>query len=195
MAKGPRYKTPQRRRKEGKTNYHKRKKLLISKKNRLVIRASNNNVNVQFVKSKLGGDIILASALSKELVKKFDWQLSTGNLPAAYLTGYMAGIKAKKNKINNLILDLGIANHFHRQLAAFKGVLDAGLDVPHRESFFPESFEKRIDGSHIQDYAKLLAEKDEEKYKLRFSNYLKKIDPLKITKIFNDTLNKIKNTA
>ncbi len=195
MAKGPRYKIPQRRRKEGKTNYHKRKKLLISKKNRLVIRASNNNVNVQFVKSKLGGDIIIASALSKELVKKFAWQLSTGNLPAAYLTGYMAGIKAIKNKINNLVLDLGIANHFHRQLAAFKGVLDAGLDIPHRESFFPEGFEKRIDGSHIQDYAKKLAEKDEEKYKLRFSNYLKKIDPLKITKIFSDTLNKIKNTA
>ena len=85
-----------------------------------------------------------------------------------------------------------MANHFHRQLAAFKGVLDAGLDVPHRESFFPEGFEKRIDGSHIQDYAKMLAEKDEEKYKLLFSNYLKKIDPLKITKIFNDTLNKLK---
>lgn len=195
MAKGPRYKVLPRRRKEGKTNYHSRKKLLKSNKNRLVIRASNNNIIIQIVKSNLGGDIILCSAISKELHKNYGWPLNTGNLPAAYLTGYIAGIKAKKKNLDNAILDLGIICHSNRQLAAFKGVLDAGIDVPHKASFFPDGFEERINGSHIQEYAKKLAEKDEENYKLRFSSYLKKIDPQKITNIFNETLNKIKNTA
>ncbi len=191
MAKGPTYKLPPRRRREGKTNFQSRKKLLMSKKNRLVIRVSNKNTNIQFIKSKVGGDLVLTSASSKELVKNFGWQLNTGNLPAAYLTGYIAGLRAKKKNINNTVLDLGIISHFHRQLAAFKGVLDAGIEIHHKETFFPEVFEERINGSHIQEYAKILTA-DNELYKIRFSNYLKKIDPLKITNIFNETLDEIK---
>ena len=61
MAKGPRYRRPFRRRAEGKTNYHKRLKLLKSKKLRAVIRASNNHITVQIVQSKLGGDKIIIS--------------------------------------------------------------------------------------------------------------------------------------
>ncbi len=194
MAKGPTYKLPPRRRREGKTNYHSRKKLVMSKKNRLIIRASNKNIIVQFIKSKFGGDLVLTSAFSKELVKSYGWQLNTGNLPAAYLTGYIAGIRAKKENINDSILDFGLMSHFHRQLAAFKGVLDAGIEIPHKESFFPQGFEERINGNHIQNYAKLLAV-DDEQYKLKFSNYLKMIDPLKITSIFNKTLNEIKRTV
>ncbi len=160
----------------------------------MIIRASNKNIIVQFIKSKFGGDLVLTSAFSKELVKSYGWQLNTGNLPAAYLTGYIAGIRAKKENINDSILDFGLMSHFHRQLAAFKGVLDAGIEVPHKESFFPQGFEERIKGNHIQNYAKLLAV-DDEQYKLKFSNYLKIIDPLKITSIFNKTLNEIKRTV
>ena len=65
MAKGPRYRRPFRRRFEGKTDYHKRMKLLKSRKLRVVIRASNNNIRAQFVQSKLGGDKVLISAFSK----------------------------------------------------------------------------------------------------------------------------------
>lgn len=194
MAKGPTYKLPPRRRREGKTNYHSRKKLLMSRKNRLIIRASNKNIIVQFIKSKFGGDSVLASAFSKELVKNYGWQLNTGNLPAAYLTGYIAGIRAKKENINDSILDLGLMSHFHRLLAAFKGVLDAGIEIPHKELIFPEGFEERINGNHIQNYAKLLAV-DDELYKLKFSNYLKLINPLKITSIIDKTLNEIKRTV
>ncbi|MCK4282432.1 MAG: 50S ribosomal protein L18 [Candidatus Lokiarchaeota archaeon] len=194
MAKGPTYKLPPRRRREGKTNYHSRKKLLMSRKNRLIIRASNKNIIVQFIQSKLGGDFVLTSAFSKELVKGYGWQLNTGNLPAAYLTGYIAGIRAKKKKINDSILDLGLMSHFHRQLAAFKGILDAGIEIPHKEFFFPQGFEERINGTHIQNYAKLLAV-DDEQYKLKFSSYLKMIDPLKITSIIDKTLKEIKRTV
>lgn len=49
MAHGPRYRVPFRRRREGKTNYHKRLKLLKSKKPRLVVRKTLNHHIAQIV--------------------------------------------------------------------------------------------------------------------------------------------------
>ena len=196
MARGPRYKRPFRRRAEGKTDYHKRLKLLKSRKLRLVIRASNNHIRVQIVESKLGGDKIISSAFSRELTSKFNWTANTGNLPAAYLTGYLAGLRAKKNEINEAILDLGIFYHRNRVLAAFKGVIDAGITVPYREEFFSEDIDEKIKGSHIENYAKSLKKDEPEIYEQVFSGYLKrKVDPSKMSNIFNSTLKKIENNA
>ena len=61
MAKGPRYRRSFRRRAEGKTNYHRRMKLIKSKKLRAVIRASNNHIIVQIIQSKVGGDKVIVS--------------------------------------------------------------------------------------------------------------------------------------
>ncbi len=197
MAHGPRYRVAKRRRYEGKTNYHRRMKLLKSRKLRVVIRASNNHIVVQIVESKKAGDKILVSAFSGELLKKYDYKANTGNIPASYLTGYLAGIRAKKNNINDAILDLGIFYHRNRVLAAFKGLLDAGIEVPHKEDFFPKNLEERIKGTHIENYAKILKQSEPEKYDQIFSGYLKKnkIDPNKISKIISNTLQKIENTA
>ena len=195
MAKGPRYRRPLRRRYEGKTDYHRRLKLIRSNSIRAVIRASNNNIIVQLIESKSGGDKILVSAFSKELSKNFDWKANTGNIPAAYLTGYLAGLRAKKQNITNAILDLGIFYHHNRVLAAFKGLLKAGMDIPYREEFFPDNFDVRINGSHIENYAKYLKNEDPETYQQRFSGYLKKkkIDPLKMGQLFSNTLKIIEN--
>ncbi|MHA1483351.1 MAG: 50S ribosomal protein L18 [Candidatus Heimdallarchaeaceae archaeon] len=196
MARGPRYRRPFRRRAEGKTNYHKRLRLIKSRKLRLVIRASNNHVRVQVVESKIGGDKVLISAFSKELTSKFDWTANTGNIPAAYLTGYLAGLRAKKNKIEEAILDLGIFYHRTRVLAAFKGVIDSGIEIPHREEFFPDNIGEKINGSHIEKYAKLLKKDEPEIYEQVFSGYLKnKVDPSKISSYFDNTLKKIENNA
>jgi large subunit ribosomal protein L18 len=196
MAHGPKYRLPFRRRREGKTNYHKRLKLLKSRKLRLVIRASNNHIIVQVVESKLSGDRVLVAAFSKELPKKFDWKLNTGNIPAAYLTGYLAGLRAKKNNIQEVILDLGVFNHRFRVLAAVKGFLKSEIELPYREEFFPENFEAKLDGSQIETYAKLLKQKEPEKYELAFSSYLKnKVDPLKIKQNVSSTLKKIQSGA
>ncbi|TXT58345.1 MAG: 50S ribosomal protein L18 [Promethearchaeota archaeon] len=193
MATGPRYRVPFRRRKEGKTNYYRRLKLLKSRRLRAVIRVSSNHTRVQIIKSKFGGDEILVSAYSKELSNGYAWEASTSSLPAAYLTGYLAGIRAKENDINDCILDIGLFYHKNRVLAAFKGLIDAGLEIPHREEFFPESLEERYNGSHIEEYAKLLNEENPEKYEEQFSGYLKKkIDPRKMTSMFDNTLKKIK---
>jgi large subunit ribosomal protein L18 len=197
MAHGPRYRRAKRRRFEGKTNYQRRLKLLKSRSLRVVIRASNNHIVVQFVESKKGGDSIVVSAFSKELTKKYSYSANTGNVPAAYLTGYLAGLRAKKKKIQEAILDLGIFYHRYRVLAAFKGVIDAGIEVPHRDDFFPENLEDRIKGSHIENYAKSLKQNEPEKYDHLFSGYLKKdkINPLKIGQIISTTLQKIENSA
>jgi len=195
MAKGPRYRRSLRRRVEGKTNYHRRLKLIKSKSIRAVIRASNNNITVQLIESKAGGDKVLVTAFSKELTKKFGWQVNTGNIPSAYLTGYLAGLRAKKQKIIEAILDLGIFYHQNRVLAAFKGLLEAGINIPYREEFFPENIEERINGSHIENYAKYLKTEDPENYQQRFSGYLKKkkIDPLKMGQLFSNTIKAIEN--
>ena len=197
MAHGPRYKRSFRRREEGKTNYHKRLKLLKSRKLRLVIRASNNHVRVQFVESKMGGDKILISAFSKELIRDFGYIANTGNIPAAYLTGYLAGLRAKKANIKEAIIDLGIFYHRNRALAAFKGVLKADINIPHRDEFFPENLEEKINGTHIENYAKLLKNEEPEKYSQLFSGYLNKnkIDPTNINQIISNTLKSIENNV
>lgn len=197
MARGPRYRIAKRRRYEGKTNYHKRLKLLKSRRLRVVIRASNNHIVVQFVESKKAGDKVLVSAFSRELLKKYDYNANTGNIPASYLTGYLAGLRAKKNNIQDVIADLGIFYHRNRVLAAFKGIIDAGVEVPHKEDFFPETLEKRIKGNHIENYAKILKQSEPEKYDQIFSGYLNKnkINPVKISQIISKTLQKIENSA
>jgi large subunit ribosomal protein L18 len=197
MGYGPRYRRAKRRRIEGKTDYRKRLKLLKSRKIRIVIRASSNHIRVQFVESKKGGDRILVSAFSKELAKTFGYKANTGNQPSAYLTGYLAGLRAKKNNINEGILDLGMFYHRNRVLAAFKGVLKAGIEIPYREEFFPEDLEENINGSKIENYAKMVKQNEPEKYEILFSGYIKKnkIDPMKLSQLISTTLKKIENSA
>jgi large subunit ribosomal protein L18 len=196
MAKGPRYRRPFRRRAEGKTNYHRRMKLLKSNKLRVVIRVSNNHVIVQIIQSKIGGDKIVVSAHSKELVSKFGWNANTGNVPAAYLTGFLAGIRAKKQNVEEAILDLGIFYHRNRVLAAFKGILQSGIEIPYNENFFPENIEEIIKGAHIEQYASLLKSENPEKYEQVFSVYLKKnkINPQKISQMVTNTFKKIESS-
>ena len=172
-------------------------KLLKSKKLRAVIRASNNHIIVQVIQSKIGGDKVIVSANSKELVSKFGWNANTGNIPAAYLTGFLAGIRAKKQNVEEAILDLGIFYHRNRVLAAFKGLLQSGIEIPYNENFFPENIEEIITGSHIENYANLLKNENPEKYEQVFSRYLKNnnVNPQKISQLVSNTVKKIKSST
>jgi large subunit ribosomal protein L18 len=137
------------RRMERKTNYRKRLALLKSGKVRLVIRKSLSNISVQLVNFNPSGDQTVASAVSSEL-KKFGWT-KTGNIPAAYLTGLLAGKKAKEKNVKEAILDLGVqtSTKGSRIYAALKGVIDAGIDIPHSKDILPS--EDRINGKHISE--------------------------------------------
>lgn len=172
MAKNSRYCVPFRRRREGKTDYRARKAFLLSGKLRLVARCSINNVSAQIIVAKPNGDEVVVSAQSKEVARKYGWKAPRGNLPAAYLTGFLCGLKAKAHGIEEAILDIGLCppSKGARIFAVLKGVLDAKVNVPHGAEKLPD--EKRIEGEHIAKYAESLASNAEE-YQSRFSNYLK----------------------
>lgn len=171
MAQNAGYCAPYRRRREGKTDYKARKALVLSGKPRLVIRGTLQNMTAQVVMAKPEGDEVLVSAHSREL-GKYEWKANRGNLPAAYLTGLLCGLKTKSKGITEAISDIGLHSPSKgaRVFAVVKGVLDAGVNVPHGEEKLPD--EKRIKGEHIVQYAKDLAS-DQEVYQSRFSRYLK----------------------
>ncbi len=149
MAKKSLYEMPFKRRRLKKTDYKKRLAMIKSEKTRVVIRKQLNNLSVQFIDYEGKGDKTLVSAFSAEL-KKFGWT-RTGNVPASYLTGLLAGKRAKDKKIEEAILDLGLhrSTKGSRIYAALKGVLDAGVNVAHSEEVLPD--EKRIKGAHISE--------------------------------------------
>ncbi len=151
MATGPRYKVPFRRRREGKTNYHVRYKLILSKKPRVVVRKSNASTTLQLVVAEQMGDKTLLTVNSKEL-KNFGYTFSTGNLPAAYLTGLLFGKKMLALGKSEGIADIGLhaSTRGNRIYAAIKGVVDAGVNVPHSPEIFPD--DERIRGEHIKNY-------------------------------------------
>ena len=175
MAKNSTYRVPFRRRKEGRTDYQARKALVLSGKPRLVTRATLKNMTAQIITAKPHGDEVLVSAHSKEL-ENYEWKAPRGNLPAAYLTGLLCGLKAKEKDVKEVILDLGLhsPSKSARVFAVLKGVLDAGIQVPHSEEKLPD--EKRIEGEHIAKYAESLASNQEE-YQSKFSKYVEQKFP------------------
>jgi large subunit ribosomal protein L18 len=115
---------------------------------RLVVRKTNTNMIVQLVNADLVGDKTVASAISGEL-ETYGWSASTGNLPAAYLTGLLAGRRAKERGVETAVLDLGLNPPIKgsRVYAALKGAIDAGLEVSHDPEILPD--ESRLKGDHI----------------------------------------------
>ncbi len=136
---------------KGKTSYKNRLKLLSSRKTRLVIRKSNTGITVQFVSFNPKGDYVIIGANSKELVK-LGYKNNRGNIPSSYLTGLLAGKKAKSKNIKEAILDLGLQRKSNRLYSALKGVLDAGVDVPHSEKVIPNK--QMLQGENIKLYNK-----------------------------------------
>lgn len=146
MAKNRNYTLKLKRKRNVKTNYRKRLILLKSKKPRLVIRKSLNNVILQLIQYHKDGDRIIVSAHSREL-KKLGWPFHLGNIPSAYLTGYLLG---KKSKVKDAVLDLGLQRSVKGSIiySALKGAIDAGLSIPCNKDIFP--LEDRIKGLHTK---------------------------------------------
>lgn len=145
MASSPTYAVKFRRRRLGRTNYHKRLALLKSGKPRLVVRVSNKYVVSQLVESASGKDRVLFTVSSKEL-SKHGWNHSFKNIPAAYLTGIIAG---KKCSAKEVILDAGVSKPSSRVFALIKGFVDAGANIAHSQSSFPSA--ERLAGKHVND--------------------------------------------
>ncbi len=145
---GPHYRVPFRRRREGKTDYRRRQRLLRSEAPRAVVRKTLNQTLVQIVEAEAGGDRVLAAARSLDL-KEHGWSVGTGNVPAAYLTGFLAGRRAVAKGVKTAVLDIGIQEPTKggRVFAALQGLLDAGMQVPHSKDILPAK--SRVRGEHI----------------------------------------------
>jgi len=185
MMNGSIFTTPFRRKRQGRTHYKTRFKILTSDKYRFVVRKSLKGVQASIVEYDTKGDKVLLTVNTKEL-DKLGWKGDTGNLPSAYLIGLIAGKKSIGKGIKDAILDIGSNNSVKgsRLYAALAGALDSGLKIPFDPKILPPK--DRIAGEHIVKYANLL-KSDTPRYQKQFSNYIKKgLAPEDISKHFND---------
>jgi large subunit ribosomal protein L18 len=156
MSRTTAYRLPKRRKREGKTNYRKRLKLLLSHKPRLIVRKSNNNIVFQISEYQPEGDKTILSANSKEL-KAFGYKGHGGNAKSGYLVGYLGGVKAVKAGVKNAILDIGMVSPVKgsTSFAVLLGALEAGLIIPNSGEILPqkdkfsdlEAIKKKISGA------------------------------------------------
>ncbi len=192
MARGPRYKVPRRRRREGKTNYYKRYRMILSGHPRFVVRKTLKHIIVQVVKAEPQGDVTIAAAHSRELYKKYKWMGGLGNTPAAYLTGLLAALRARREGIEYAVPDIGLHSPTpgSKVFAAIKAANDVGLRVPMSEEVAPSM--DRIRGEHIAKWASLLKEQDLSLFEKKFSQYLARgFDPADLPSHFEEVKNKI----
>lgn len=149
MKVGPRYRVHFRRRREGKTDYRVRLRLLKSDLPRAVVRVTDRRVRVAIVAFDPTGDRVVAAADSKELGRIAFPPSSLASTPAAYLTAYLAGLRAKSKGTGEAVFDAGLRHPTTggRLTAALKGLLDAGVEVPHGEGGFPPA--DRLNGAHL----------------------------------------------
>ncbi|KAM0747372.1 hypothetical protein T439DRAFT_383494 [Meredithblackwellia eburnea MCA 4105] len=108
-----RYQVKYRRRREGKTDYYARKRLVAQAKNkynspkyRLVVRISNKDIVCQIVHAKLQGDFVLTAAYSHEL-PRYGIEHGLTNWSAAYATGLLVARRA--------LTKLGLADKYEGQ--------------------------------------------------------------------------------
>lgn len=155
-------KIDRRRRRENKTDYLTRMKLLKGNRPRLVFRKTNKYVIVQYIKSHEAQDKVVISMDSRKLLdygwpKEFKGSLKS--IPASYLIGYLIGKQIKKQKLEEPIIDLGMLRTINKtKIYGFiKGVIEAGINIKCKKEAFPE--ENRIQGKNLkEDFSKKFSE-------------------------------------
>ena len=158
-------KVAKRRRREHKTDYGKRIKILKGRIPRIIFRKSNKYVLAQYVSSKQAQDKVEFGVISKDLLK-YGWpkesQAGLKSISASYLTGFLIGKKIMSKALENPILDTETTNkqqvvpdfgmqrmlHKTRTYAFLNGLIDAGVKIKYDKKLFPE--EDRIKGKHMK---------------------------------------------
>merc|ERR1740123_2113500 len=136
-----RYQTKFRRRRQGKTDYYARKRLVVNakdkydtKKYRMVVRFTNKRVITSVNYSTIKGDITVAAADSSEL-KRFGVTCGLTNYAAAYACGLLLARRLLKDKsIDDKFAGVASADGKYYNIAdannerrPFKAYLDVGL--------------------------------------------------------------------
>ncbi|GAA5869874.1 hypothetical protein JCM16303_001826 [Sporobolomyces ruberrimus] len=136
-----RYQVKYRRRREGKTDYYARKRLVVQAKNkyaspkyRLVVRITNKDVICQIVSAKLQGDVVLTAAYAHEL-PRYGIKHGLTNWSACYATGLLCarraltklGLADKYEGFAEPSGELEIVEPIEGEPRPFKCFLDVGL--------------------------------------------------------------------
>jgi large subunit ribosomal protein L18 len=146
--------TQKRRRKENRTDYLKRLKLLKGETPRIVFRKTNRYIISEYTVSKEAQDRVVLGMDSRKL-NEYGWpkiaQGSLKSITASYLTGYLTGKTILKQKLEEPILDAGMNRVLHKNkiYAFLKGLIDSGIKINCKKEFFPE--ESRIKGQHMKN--------------------------------------------
>jgi len=129
------------RRREGKTDYYARKRLILQEKNkyntpkyRLVVRFSNKDITCQVAYARIEGDVILAAAYSHEL-PRYGVKVGLTNYASAYATGLLLARRLLKklnlDKVYTGVKEVNGAEYNVEdqdgQHGAFQCYLDVGL--------------------------------------------------------------------
>ncbi|OWM84760.1 hypothetical protein CDL15_Pgr027547 [Punica granatum] len=175
-----RYQVKFKRRREGKTDYRARIRLINQDKNkyntpkyRLVVRFSNKDIVAQIVSATIAGDVVLAAAYAHEL-PRYGLEVGLTNYAAAYCTGLLLARRVLKM--------LEMDSEYEGNV---EGALDGGLDIPHSDKRFAgfskdskqldvDVHRKYIYGGHVAAYMSTLMEDEPEKYQSHFSEYIKR---------------------
>jgi len=147
---------------------------------------SLKGIQASIVEYNQKGDIAKVCCHSQSL-KKLGWKHGTGNLPSAYLVGFLVGKKAITAKLSEAVMDLGLQKSVKgsRIYAVLAGAVDAGLKIPLSKEILPSK--ERITGIHISNHA-ILLEKSPELLEKQFKN---KSDVKNIVKNFEEVKGKI----
>ncbi|MFH1787615.1 MAG: 50S ribosomal protein L18 [archaeon] len=146
--------TLKKRKKDHKTDYGKRIKLLKSEKPRIVFRRTNRYFIVQYVKSEEARDKVIFGISSKELLKH-GWpeknKSSLKSISAAYFTGLLFGKKIIQKNLDTPIVDFGMLRALHKTkvFGFLKGLVDSGIEIKTIQETFPD--EKKIQGENLKE--------------------------------------------
>ena len=136
----------------------------------------------------LTGDVVIASAHSRELIQHGWKGSSMNNMPACYLTGLLLGKKSVEKGSANAVLYTGNDAFTTRVAARLKGLVDSGINIPVSKESLPDK--DRVSGKHIAEYANLLKD-NQEKYNSRFSALIKQ--GLILVKIIQNILKRLES--
>jgi large subunit ribosomal protein L5e len=136
-----RYQVKYRRRREGKTDYFARKRLVVQDKNkyntpkyRMIVRITNKDIITQIAYARIEGDIVVCAAYAHEL-PKYGIKVGLTNYSAAYATGLLLGRRIlKKFNLDGIYggTESVTGEEYHvesvdGQPGAFRCYLDVGL--------------------------------------------------------------------
>ncbi|RWR92842.1 60S ribosomal protein L5 [Cinnamomum micranthum f. kanehirae] len=169
-----RFQVKYKRRREGKTDYRARIRLINQDKNkyntpkyRFVVRFTNKDIITQIVSASITGDTILAAAYAHEL-PRYGLEVGLTNYAAAYCTGLLLARRVLKilelddeyeGNVEATGEDYSVEaadtrRPFRALLDVGLGALDGGLDVPHSDKRFAgyKKEDKQLDADFHRKY-------------------------------------------